>query len=751
MTGTPVRPFRQITPAAFARLRELCRDFAADLERGCYLDDRSLASDRHSPADLPEFALVLAEGFQVLLLGRGPGRRHQPTPLNEPFPFQLSHDPRVISGFLETVDPQLLSGQAVAPLDPTLLTTFTAALIETLSLEQPPPQAAVVSVCAPIEEALKWQVERDNLLHQVTLQIRQSLDLETILRSTIQAVGELLRADRVVIYQLRRPETLILEPAPPQRIPAREYRLHEWRRPELDTSILPLRQAAALVATAADWRCYRQGDVSLVEDVAVGYSREPILMDELQSQGVQARCVSPIRVQEVIWGFLAVDYCQRPHAWSEAEAEVIQQIGEHLAIAICNAQLYQQIQRQKHSLEHRVDERTQELRDALLAAETANRAKSEFLAMMSHELRTPLTCVIGMSGTLLRWSFGPLTERQREYLKTIHDSGEHLLELINDILDLSQIEAGKAALHIRPFSLSRLATQSVNTLQERATAAEIQLGLDLKLTSRQDVFVADPKRLRQILLNLLSNAIKFTDSLGKVTLRVSRDGDSAVFQVEDSGIGMSSEEQSQLFRKFHQLDTSIRREYGGTGLGLALTKQLVDLHNGHIGVESQPGEGSRFTVWIPEQILTPQEEEAQLISQSRPGQVLLLEHEDETATLACELLTASGYQVVWLVEGVTALEQIDLLQPLAVIVDADLPGSDPTELLRVLSQRSQQDGLRLILLGQPQAPLPPEVDVVIEKPVQASQLVAALNRLTNRVMPTRSETNASAPEDDVRE
>jgi len=375
MTGTPGPVPRLITPRAFEQLQQLCREFAAGLERGCYLDDRSLARDRHSPAELPEFALVLGEGFQLLLRGREAGDRNRPTPVNQPFGFDLTYDPEAIRRFLAEWDETLLAEFAPAPLDGNLLARFSLALIDTLSRDQPPAAAEVVSVCAPIEEALQWQAERDRLLHQVTLQVRQSLDLETILHNAMQSAGELLRADRVAIYQLRHPEALNPEAGPPQRIPARDYRLHEWRRPDLDPAIAPLRKAEALVATAADWRCYRQGDVSLVEDVAVGYCREPILMDELQAQGVAARCVSPIRVQESIWGFLAVDYCGEAHAWSVAEAEMVQQIGEHLAIAICNAELYRQIQRQKHSLEQRVEERTRELRDALLSAEAMSCAR----------------------------------------------------------------------------------------------------------------------------------------------------------------------------------------------------------------------------------------------------------------------------------------------------------------------------------------------------------------------------------------
>lgn len=231
--------------------------------------------------------------------------------------------------------------------------------------------------------------------------------------------------------------------------------------------------------------------------------------------------------------------------------------------------------------------------------EAASRLRSEFLATISHELLTPLTYVIGMSSTLLRWSFGELTKRQRDYLQTIHDSGEHLLEMINDILELSQIEAGKAVLNITSFSLSDAAESTINGLKEKATIKRVNLKLDLQINAECDRFTADARRIQQILWNLLTNAVKFTHEGGNVTLRLWVEDENAVFQVEDTGIGIPEDQLSLLFEKFHQLDTPYRRRYGGTGLGLALTKQLVELHRGRIEVESTVGVGSIFTVWIP--------------------------------------------------------------------------------------------------------------------------------------------------------
>ncbi|MCJ8279979.1 MAG: ATP-binding protein, partial [Rivularia sp. ALOHA_DT_140] len=184
------------------------------------------------------------------------------------------------------------------------------------------------------------------------------------------------------------------------------------------------------------------------------------------------------------------------------------------------------------------------------------------------------------------------------------DSGERLLEMINDILELSQIEAGKAVLNITEFSLSDIARNTINNgLLEKARQAQVILDLELLFNSEKDKFIADARRINQILLNLLTNAIKFTPQGGNVTLRIWVEDENAIFQVEDTGIGIPQEQLSLLFEKFHQLDTPLSRRYEGTGLGLALTKQLIQMHRGRIDVESTVGQGSIFTVWIPTQLI----------------------------------------------------------------------------------------------------------------------------------------------------
>jgi two-component system, sensor histidine kinase and response regulator len=410
-------------------------------------------------------------------------------------------------------------------------------------------------------------------------------------------------------------------------------------------------------------------------------------------------------------------------------------------------QLTQQLQTQTQTLEDQVAQRTQELKDSLVATQSANRVKSDFLATMSHELRTPLTCVIGMSATLIRWSLGPLNDKQRSYLQTIHDSGEHLLELINDILELSHVESGRATLNLNEFSLSSLAQQSVQMLREKAVAGEINFKTILKIPADRDRFVADPRRVRQILYNLLSNAIKFTPAGGHVTLQAWLEPNAVIFQVEDTGIGIPLSQQPLLFQKFQQLDTSYRRTYEGTGLGLALTKQFVDLHRGWIEVSSTEGQGTVFTVELPNQIAlnTPGSVLPTYPTNGAHSRIVLIEDNEESATLICEMLTAAGYHVVWIVEGSTAIEQIRFLQPSAVIISLNQLNEDGLHLIKQFRKLLEAHSLKIIALApqtetkDPQPYLAAGADTFLTKPLKPEHLVHKVDILLSHEMRTAAQ------------
>ncbi|MBD2234494.1 GAF domain-containing protein [Phormidium tenue FACHB-1052] len=604
---------------------------------------------------------------------------------------------------------------------------------------------AWLQACAevPAQSFINRQRERRLLLNQVITKIQGSLELGEILETTVAEVRQFLQADRLLIYQFDQVPDTPVQPMD-SAASARSsqpgpigYITYESRSSDRFASVLHYTEDLCF-HDHPDYphqeRRYRHGHPLAIDDVAQAYPHAPCMATFLREMQVKSKAVAPILVGQQLWGLLIVHQCDDLRQWQPWETEFLQHIAEHLAIAINQAQLYHQLQQQTQNLEVCVVERTQDLRDALVAAEAANRAKTEFLATMSHELRTPLTYIIGMSATLLRWSLGELTPRQRDYLATIQTSGEHLLRVINDILDVSKIEAGRTVLEVRQFSLTSLCRQSVDAFRTEATQNDIDIALDLKLPNGQDTFLADPRRVRQILANLLSNAVKFTDAGGKIVLRVRREQNDAVFQVEDTGIGISAAAQSLLFSKFQQLESVLQREHAGTGLGLALTKQLVELHGGSIKVSSEAGKGSIFTVRIPLQRLSePLVAEPALTAEPIVGRIVLVEDNEETASVICDMLTAAGYQVIWIVDGSRVLDQVELLQPAAMITSLSLASADGRDIIATLRQGSGSPGRKILALVDLDSPEQTEqalkagANDCISKPIDPRQLLATVN------------------------
>ncbi|WP_071188317.1 GAF domain-containing sensor histidine kinase [Trichormus sp. NMC-1] len=582
------------------------------------------------------FKLVVSQGFNALLVGtQKPGKQEIDSALNA----SLTFNEEAIAAFVSKL--RDLFGcnsytyqnlehyrQLLAPNDVTLQSKFTLLLLEyffpdfnpnlTVPASSIPPEGFS---CQSVENALTKQIAQERLLNQVTTQIRKSLNLPLIMATAITQVREFLELDRLVIYKFeplkvktQHTQDLILSSVNSQSLEQNNENgwgciVYEAMATDNITSVLNYQEKDCLTRISHCWEKYRQGFILAVDDVEKTYALEECLLNFLRANQIRAKLAAPIMFEEKLWGLLIAHQCHVPREWQESEKNLLNSIAEQLAIAIHQTELMESLQdatriltQEKQTLEQRVIERTMALREALLAAEAASRLRSEFLATISHELLTPLTYVIGMSSTLLRWPLGELSQRQRNYLQTIHDSGEHLLEMINDILDLSQIEAGKTVLNISEFSLIKIAENTLECLLEKAKSEKVTLKLDLQINPLRDRFTADSGRIEQILWNLLTNAIKFTPESGSVTLRLWVEDDTAIFQIEDTGIGIPEDQLPLLFEKFQQLDTPYRRRYEGTGVGLALTKQLVELHRGRIEVESTVGMGSIFTVWIPNQL-----------------------------------------------------------------------------------------------------------------------------------------------------
>ncbi len=730
------------------------------------------------------FGVVVSQPFKVLLLGVQLESEAPTSDDTQPILYQvgLTFEPEEIASFLDELTQRLNHHPIVfnsferllascQPNDPAIQSEFTLLLLEVLAVSEtshpvpPEPIYPYVSVCQPIENALHQQVEQERLINQVTTQIRQSLELPVILTTAVEQVRHFLKVDRLLIYQFDfQPTSSSIHPEIGEG-EDKERNLPLFSTPQPLTSQLGWgcvtyeARVSDRILSVLNWmeeqecaihvpNCrekYRQGLAVAIDDAIVSYRHSPCLLELMQQTQVRAKLVAPIVVQNQLWGLLIAHQCLELRRWQDTEKAFLKEIAEHLAVAIYQAQLYAQLQQQKTTLELRVIERTQELRDALQAAQAASLAKSEFLAAISHELRTPLTCVIGMSATLLRWSFGeggaktvPIN-KQRQFLKMIQENGQHLLELINDILDLSQVEAGKAVLNISEFSLTKLTHQTLRILQEKAFLQKIELEMDCQVKPQSDRFRADQRRVKQILYNLLGNAIKFTPEGGRVILRVWRESHLAFFQVEDTGIGIARDQLPLLFQKFQQLESTYHRKYEGTGLGLALTKQLVELHGGTIEVESVVDEGSVFTVCLPIQPPMPpasDKQQATLEPSVQPqGSIVLVNNHEATATMICDILTAAGYHVVWLMDSSAALQQIQLLAPQVVIVDWQLPAMDGYEIGQYLHNSPSSQQIKVLALTTPNLSAEEEQDMIaivdgyLLKPIEPVQLLDKVTAL----------------------
>ncbi|MBI4989959.1 MAG: response regulator [Rhodocyclales bacterium] len=339
-----------------------------------------------------------------------------------------------------------------------------------------------------------------------------------------------------------------------------------------------------------------------------------------------------------------------------------------------------------------------ELRRLNESLDRANRTKSDFLASMSHELRTPLNAIIGFSEILRDGMAGDVSEQQREYLQDILSSGTHLLDLINDILDLSKVEAGKMTLELESLSVASLLKASLAIVREKA--ASHRLTLDLQVAADAGEVCADARKAKQIVYNLLSNAVKFTPDGGRVALSARRvpladvpagtgqpPGVLAYLEitVADSGIGISAEDRARLFSAFTQIDSSLSRQYEGTGLGLALVKRLAELHGGAVGVESEVGKGSTFRVWLPYRpaadCLAAARRHSGQATDVRGGRVLVVEDDAQAFEMLRLSLAQDGFTVTRAADAQEARAKLEAETPDLVTLDILLPGEDGWQFL----------------------------------------------------------------------
>ncbi len=471
--------------------------------------------------------------------------------------FESFNPTKIINGYLDFAQKRFYVGFE-------LITVFLAIIVKTASLQ------AIRNFDASTFYFKKQAqtAKREAVIRRIIQTVRSSLNLEEILQKIVDELGRLLQADYCLISCLD-PECLRII------FPVREYR---------SLKMIPsLLQSEKFLSKESIKTICEQGVISEWKESDTENSPLSTETQEAFSQlQVQSGLACPVSYQGKHLALLFVISMKKgKEYWTREEKEIVQTIADQAAVAIHQAELFKASEKAKQD------------------AEIANAKKSKFLTFMSHEFKTPLNSIIGYSEMLESGYGGDLTQKQQKYIQNVRVSGGHLLTIVNDLLDIASIEAGKIQLSPELIELQYF-IQDLNSVVAQL-ASEKNIFIKFEVQPSLATVKADAKRLRQILLNLLSNAIKYNHNGGKVVVAIEETSDQqwVHFRVEDTGVGIPQDKLSQLFTEYYQVESGIPQKYESSGLGLAITKRLVEAHGGTISVESEEGVGSVFTVKLP--------------------------------------------------------------------------------------------------------------------------------------------------------
>jgi signal transduction histidine kinase/DNA-binding response OmpR family regulator len=535
------------------------------------------------------------------------------------------------------------------------------------------------------EAALQRKVVETTTLYEVGQEIIARVDLEPTLRLIVERAHALLQADASLLaLRQERSETFTIQ-------------AHSGTVTEAITSVRyePGQGLGGHVVTT--------GMPVLVGDYPAEYADSPFLK-MVQEAGLRSWLGVPLKAHNMVIGVLYA-ISRTPYKFREEDQQLLSALGDQAAIAIDNARLYEQVRQHATELEAKVEERTRELQAANLRLEAASRHKSEFLANMSHELRTPMNAIIGFTRLVMRRSKDVLPTRQYENLEKILVSAEHLLGLINDILDLSKIEAGRMEVHPVEFALEPLVDVCLRTVEPIVKNDRVRLVKEVE--PALPPLYADQDKLKQILMNLLSNAVKFTPD-GTITVRTQRRNGALTIAVADTGIGIPEAALELIFEEFRQVDSGSTRQYSGTGLGLSISRHLARLMGGDITVQSTVGVGSTFTVTLPlryaateaarDTVAAPTGAE-QPIQAGDSKVVLAIDDDPNVLYLLQENLAEAGYQVVGAASAEEGLQKARALKPFAITLDILMPHKDGWQVLHELKADVATRDIPIIVLS----------------------------------------------------
>lgn len=692
------------------------------------------------------------------------------------------------------------------------------------------------------------QLEHKSLLAAIANRIQASLDLQTIMDTTVQEIHDFLHTDRVIAYRF--------EPDWSGRIVSEA--VGQDCESLLGKVLTDPHFGDAMVEP------YKNGRIQVTDDIHVGLTDcHTKFLEQIQ---VKALIVVPIVQGGELWGLLAAQECNQTRHWQTSEAELLQQLATHISIAIRQAITMTQLQQFNQELESKVLERTEELlaaknqlnmlvlnvSDGILIIDQdgyivfanpsaakifgmeieqfigtlfgvpnnlnkrfdinhlinfekvggsemqvvkiewdqkpaylvslhdvterlqmeeqlretnqelmqATLLKNEFLANMSHELRTPLNAILGINEGLQEGVFGAIEEKQLKALQTVEKSANHLLSMINDVLDVAKIESGQVTLDLSLTSIEELCKYSLVFIKQQSHQKQIQL--EVKVSQNLPRLQIDERRMRQVLINLLGNAIKFTPTGGKITLAASqiiKEENSKpylVINVIDTGVGIAPENIKKLFRPFIQIDSALNRQYAGTGLGLALVKNIVGLHGGSVWVTSKLGVGSCFTIELPYYDLTPSSlpieptapiniDESRTERQELDGEIaestsqfpllLIVEDNEANALTFSSYLDAKGYRTLFAKNGQEAIAITKDKHPDLILMDIQMPVIDGLEAISQIRLDPQVANIPIIALtalamkGDRERCLGAGANGYLSKPVRLRELATMIQEL----------------------